>query len=219
MLHRCYNEKLDRYPNYGGRGITVCDRWRYSFSDFCADMGPCPEGLSIEREDVDGDYEPGNCVWANEKTQMRNRTDTRRITYNGETKSAAEWSEVTGIKSHTLLKRLDNSAHDWTVGQALGYEPPPEIIRGMSVVALRKAGDPELAERLYEKRKNEMRNTGRNRLLTYNGATHCAEEWREITGIRAHTILKRLDRAATEWTVGQALGFEPAPVKRTRWSS
>jgi len=72
MWGRCTNEVVERYPNYGGRGIKICDRWK-RFEEFYADMGPCPDGFSIERINNDGDYEPTNCVWADAFTQAKNR--------------------------------------------------------------------------------------------------------------------------------------------------
>ena len=73
MKKRVTNTKAKEYSNYGGRGITVCGRWKDSFENFLADMGPCPPGLTIERKDDNGNYEPGNCVWANYKVQARNK--------------------------------------------------------------------------------------------------------------------------------------------------
>jgi hypothetical protein len=73
MKQRCYYPKHKDYANYGGRGITVCDRWRNSFPNFIADMGERPDGLTLERRDTHGNYEPTNCYWATHKEQVSNR--------------------------------------------------------------------------------------------------------------------------------------------------
>ena len=80
MLARCFNEHTSNYEDYGGRGITVCDRWadpENGYDNFLADMGPRPEGFSIDRIDFDGDYEPSNCRWTDSVTQCRNRRSTK----------------------------------------------------------------------------------------------------------------------------------------------
>lgn len=80
MLQRCCNENDPNYKYYGGRGITVCDRWldpESGYENFLSDMGSRPEGFTLDRIDCDGHYEPSNCRWADDVTQMRNRRSTK----------------------------------------------------------------------------------------------------------------------------------------------
>ncbi len=77
MITRCENPSNRRHGTYGARGITVCPRWRNSFADFLADMGPAPDGLTLDRRDNDRGYEPDNCQWATRTEQARNKTTTK----------------------------------------------------------------------------------------------------------------------------------------------
>lgn len=77
MLTRCYDVKSERWKNYGGRGIIVCREW-FSFENFLHDLGEKPKGLTIERRDVHGNYEPANCCWATWAEQMRNTTRSKK---------------------------------------------------------------------------------------------------------------------------------------------
>lgn len=120
MKNRCLNPKSPSYPNYGGRGIKVCARW-LRFEDFFADMGPRPsQQHSIEREDNDGDYEPGNCRWATRSDQMKNRRNALLITHDGITLNLVEWAERRGLHRSCISERLKLG---WAVAQALGFEP------------------------------------------------------------------------------------------------
>lgn len=104
---RCDNESSDPYSRYGRRGINMCERWRGSYEAFLEDMGarPSPEH-SIDRINVDGDYEPGNCRWANRIEQMRNTSRLIAIEFEGVTRPIAEWAEITGIKYSTIRSRV-----------------------------------------------------------------------------------------------------------------
>ena len=116
LFQRCYNKKNPNYRDYGGRGITVCERWR-SFENFLEDMGERPEGQFIERIDNNLGYEPGNCRWATNKEQARNRRSTHLITFRGETLCLKDWAERLSINRGTLTSRL--KLRGWTVDKAL----------------------------------------------------------------------------------------------------
>lgn len=112
MMARCGNPKAQSFPHYGGRGIKVCGRWRL-FVNFFADMGTKPSSvMSIERIDNNGDYEPGNCRWADAVEQHNNTRVNVRLTYNGETQTIAQWARVFGLRTDTLWRRL-RSAWDF----------------------------------------------------------------------------------------------------------
>lgn len=106
MKTRCANPKCVMYPNYGGRGVTVCERWS-DFRNFLADMGekPAPE-YTLERINVNGNYEPGNCRWATQREQSRNHRNTVYLEYSGERLPLVEWAERLGIQRGTLAYRL-----------------------------------------------------------------------------------------------------------------
>ena len=110
MLSRCFNPNVERYPLYGGRGITVCERWRGEggYENFIADLGYRPSATaSLERQDNDGDYEPGNVRWATRKDQARNKASTRWVTYQGQQMSLAELAETLGLSQSTLRNRVE----------------------------------------------------------------------------------------------------------------
>ena len=104
MLTRCTNPNVPHYERYGGRGITVCERWN-SFDHFLEDMGEPPDGLTIDRLNNDGNYEPGNCAWATALSQARNKHNTIKLTFDGLTLTLVEWAKRLGIKYPTLKKR------------------------------------------------------------------------------------------------------------------
>ena len=115
MRARCEDKSNSNYQRYGGRGITVCERWK-KFENFYADMGERPAGMSIERINNDGNYEPGNCRWASRNEQARNRRSTRLISWDGQTMCASDWATKTGISMATIINRVNAG---WPIPLAL----------------------------------------------------------------------------------------------------
>lgn len=113
IRRRCYLKHSRNYHRYGGRGIKMCDRWLSGegglsgIECFRDDMGDRPSSShSVDRKDVDGDYEPGNCRWATQKEQGNNTSYNVLITVGGVTRTAKQWSEITGIGDSTIRNRI-----------------------------------------------------------------------------------------------------------------
>ena len=108
MISRCYNPNTDRFPNYGGRGITVCDEWRNSFESFLSWAIPAgyTDDLTLERKDNNGDYCPSNCTWVSMSAQVRNRRVTRRLTWDGRTLTPQEWATELGVSLDAIQLRV-----------------------------------------------------------------------------------------------------------------
>lgn len=117
MIQRCENANLKHYERYGGRGISVCKKWRNSFTAFLADVGPRPgPGYSLERKNNDLGYQPNNTIWADWKTQQRNKRSNHYLTFRGITKTLAGWAEVLKTRSSALWYRLRQG---WSVEETL----------------------------------------------------------------------------------------------------
>lgn len=107
MIDRCYRISNKRYVNYGGRGITVSPGWRHDFSAFFAHVGRRPAAkMSIDRIDVNGNYEPGNVRWATPAMQARNVRNIKRIHAFGKALTLAEWADETGMDRRKIFNRM-----------------------------------------------------------------------------------------------------------------
>jgi hypothetical protein len=128
---RCYNPKHKAYKNYGGRGITICDRWRYSYENFLADMGRAPSPKhSIDRIDNDGNYEPSNCRWATAKVQGNNQRKTKKVDFNGEKRTILELSLTSKIPRRKIYERVHYRG--WSIEDAMSH-PIGTIIKPKGV--------------------------------------------------------------------------------------
>lgn len=113
---RCGDPNDKSFPNYGGRGIRVCERWD-SFENFFEDMGPRPSPLhSIDRIDNNGNYEPSNCRWATQTVQQNNRRSNRLLTHDGRTQTVTQWCRELGFAPAVVHCRLRRG---WPVSDAL----------------------------------------------------------------------------------------------------
>lgn len=135
MRSRCLNQTNASWEHYGGRGISVCDRWINDYDAFVSDMGTAPTGKTLDRIDVNGNYEPNNCRWATYKEQANNKRSNIVITHNGITLTCAEWADSLGIGKDVLFRRLKIYRMDlskaltegllnrrWDHGTRTGYE-------------------------------------------------------------------------------------------------
>lgn len=117
MKKRCFTTTNKNYSSYGGRGITVCERWRDSFDDFLADMGPKPSSdYSIDRVDPDGNYEPSNCRWATRYEQAETKRGTVLITLFGVAKTKTRWMSYAYVNRSAVRARM---ARGWSFEDAL----------------------------------------------------------------------------------------------------
>jgi hypothetical protein len=115
MLQRCDNAKAPNYYLYGGRGISVCDKWR-SFKNFFEDMGEAPRGFTLNRIDNNGNYTPGNCNWIDRRNQQRDTRLNHWLIYNGEMRCLIEWAEISGLGEVVLTNRIQRG---WSIEDAL----------------------------------------------------------------------------------------------------
>jgi len=126
MRSRCENPKVGCYADYGGRGISVCDRWK-SFEHFYADMGDPPPGMSLDRfPDVNGNYEPGNVRWATPKEQANNRRSSRFLEFQGERLTISQWANRLGVSVQTLWNRVNR---EWPIERILDPRVRPRVKR------------------------------------------------------------------------------------------
>lgn len=118
LINRCYRQKDISYKNYGNKGITVCEEWRNDFMSFYnwSMAHDYADDLTIDRIDVNGNYEPSNCRWVNMTVQQNNRTNNRVLEYKGQKKTITEWAKYCGLSYRNLYYRLKNG---YTIEEAI----------------------------------------------------------------------------------------------------
>jgi len=173
MLQRCTNPNAPDYPRYGGKGITVCDKWR-SFDAFYSDMGDRPEGTTLDRyPNKNGSYEPGNCRWATPLEQQLNRNNTMYVTHGGVTKTLIEWADEKGMPRGLLRNRV----HAGMVGNEL-FAPSYS----------RYKGDEEGVKRRRIETRSDLHR------FEYEGKSVTIRELSELTGLPRDLLAQRLIR-------------------------
>lgn len=116
MMARCHNPNATNYKYYGALGMAVCERW-HDFTSFLADMGECPaRSMTLDRKENSKGYEPGNCQWATQAAQNKNRSHCVQLTFNGITQNASDWAALVGITPNALNQRLYLG---WSIERAL----------------------------------------------------------------------------------------------------
>jgi hypothetical protein len=118
MKYRCFNPRAMNYQKYGARGITVCEEWKHSFKSFYdwAMANGYRDDLTIDRIDVNGNYEPSNCRWITMLEQQNNRRSNRYITYNGETHTMADWCRILNLPYKVVKLRI--TSYGWSAERA-----------------------------------------------------------------------------------------------------
>jgi hypothetical protein len=134
VVDRCRNPLHPHFHNYGGRGITICDRWLESFENFYADMGPRNSPRhQIDRIDNDGNYEPKNCRWATRRVNALNRRNTVWVVYNGRNRKLAELAAEAGISERVVYGRVMKGG--WSVEEAITVPVRPKARRQVKLAS------------------------------------------------------------------------------------
>lgn len=178
MKSRCNNPSNLDYPNYGGRGITVCDRWLNDYDAFFEDMGERPKGFSLDRINNNGNYEPLNCRWATPTEQANNKRNNSILTINGKTQTLSQWAKEKNIHHTVLLYRINARL------------PPEQLF-----------SHKKIKPKNYLHLKNLPRKD--NVIIEFDNQKLTIAQWAEKTGLRPDTIWHRIYSA--HWAIEKSL--------------
>lgn len=226
---RCYGPYMQDYKNYGGRGITMCDEWRNSyiaFRDWALSHG-YTDDLTIDRIDVNGNYEPQNCRWITIKEQCNNTRVNRYLTLDGVTKTKTQWSEEYGMSPQVLAYRIDQAGMSMAEALSAPVEnnhfvtyngETKSLAEWVKIIDIPyhtlKARINTLhwpIEKAFETPVMSKQGSGNKKEITYNGETLSKVEWSERTGISAEVISNRLRKG---WTIEDALTIPVRPYSK-----
>jgi hypothetical protein len=211
MLTRCRNPQTRQWYLYGGRGIKVCERWvgEDGFENFYSDMSPRPVGLSIDRIDNEGDYEPGNCRWATKLEQANNTRFVHRLTYLGETLSVSEWARRTGLGVPTIFSRIRLG---WPTDKVLTIpkhrKTIPLTYRGRTLSLCEWGRRTGLTAQTIKNRLDRGWSIGKalestpKRMLAFGKLVLSVADWAKRTGLPKRVIN---DRLRAGWSVKRTL--------------
>lgn len=223
MKRRCDCASNNSYKYYGARGITVCDEWYNDFSAFkqwSLNNGYI-EGLTIERRNVNGNYEPSNCTWISRKKQAENKTNTLMVAFNGETKRLVEWSKVLNKDKHALYSRLyeRNMNPDIAFTKPMKYENlityngQTKTLKEWATslgIAYSTLTDRIRVQKLpIDKAFLINANPTHAKHITHNGQTKTLKEWADIYKIGYSTLKNRINEC--KWPIEKAL---TTPVRK-----
>jgi hypothetical protein len=212
MFERCYNPRHKYFHRYGGRGIKVCDEWR-SKEKFYSDMGNPPSNKhTIGRKDNDKGYSPDNCQWETPEQQANNRSTSRFLTCNGETKTLAQWSKTVNISQDVIKGRLRQG---WPVEKAL-LTPVRKFLtcNGETKTLAQWAKTINISQKVIRRRLRQGWSVEKalltpvRKFLTYNGETKTVAQWAKTVNISHNVIIRRLNIG---WPIEKAL---LTPVKQ-----
>lgn len=222
MKSRCNNPQNLHYGDYGGRGIKVCKRWDKRLN-FIKDMGPSyKKRLQIERIDNNKGYSPRNCRWATTVEQARNKRNNHNITFNGETKSMAEWADALNMSYSALICRINK--YNWDIKKAftipVKHHPPRKIkwngktlsaaewsqITGVPASTIIYRHNKKLPTDDVFKKANRGKPTIKDHPVAFCGQTLNISEWAKELDIPYTTLLSRFKN---NWPVGKALNKYP----------
>lgn len=194
MMDRCYNEECDAYPNYGGRGIRVCEAW-HNIENYAADLPKDYfEGAHLDRIDNDGHYEPNNVRWVTPKKNHDNRRSGVMLTHDGRTQSMTAWSNETGVHIATIWNRLN--VEGWSVEKTL-TTPAIEPNERMAIARQARWGN-------HTKKPSPPKREFRT--VDLHGATLTLAQLALISGVPHKLLAKRIFERG--WSVERAITKE-----------